>query len=199
MNATASAALPLDLGDGPFGIVTRGLVKRFGPVAALDGLDLQVPEGAVYVLVGPNGAGKSTLIRTLLGFVRRDAGTLDVGGVDPREAGGAVRANVGYVPEGHDLGYAWMRVGRLLEQHRVYYPGWDADYAGHLLDAYEVDPGRRCGALSKGQRRRVQLLLALAHRPALLLMDEPTDGLDHVIRDTTLALLSEHLADTPTT
>jgi ABC-2 type transport system ATP-binding protein len=197
--ASPSPALPTDLGAGPFAVTTRGLVKRFGPVSALDGLDLQVPERAVYVLVGPNGAGKSTLLRVLMGLVRRDAGEIDVLGADPSREGGAVRALIGYVPEGHELGYPWMTVGRLLEHHRVYYPAWDEAYARRLLDAYEVDPARRCRALSKGQRRRIQLLLALAHRPPLLLLDEPTDGLDHVVRDATLGILSEHLADHPTT
>jgi ABC-2 type transport system ATP-binding protein len=92
-----------------------------------------------------------------------------------------------------------MTVGRLLEHHRAYFPAWDDAYARRLLDAYDVDPARGCRALSKGQRRRIQLLLALAHRPPLLLLDEPTDGLDHVVRDATLAILSEHLADHPTT
>jgi ABC-2 type transport system ATP-binding protein len=153
----------------------------------------------VYVLVGANGAGKSSLLRVLMGLTRRDGGSVDVLGKDPRTDGGEVRARIGYVPEDHDLGYPWMTVGRLIEHHRVYRPTWDQAYARRLVEAYEIDPSRRCRALSKGQRRRVQLLLALAHRPPLLLLDEPTDGLDHVVRDATLALLSEHLADRPTT
>jgi ABC-2 type transport system ATP-binding protein len=189
MNATPTPPLPVDLGRGPFAVTTRGVVKRYGRVPALDGLNLQVPEGAVYVLVGPNGAGKTTLLRLLMGLDRRDGGEVDVLGDDPNLHGGAVRARIGYVPEGHEPGYPWMSVGRLLEQHRVYYPAWDHTYARRLLDAYELDPARRCRALSKGQRRRLQLLLALARRPSLLLLDEPTDGLDHVVRDTTLALL----------
>lgn len=199
MNVMAPPPLPVDLGRGPFAVTTRGVVKRYGRVAALDGLNLQVPEGAVYVLVGPNGAGKTTLLRLLMGLDRREGGEIDVLGDDPSRRGGAVRARIGYVPEGHEPGYSWMTVGRLLEHHRVYYTAWDAAYARRLVEAYDLDPPRRCRALSKGQRRRLQLVLALAHCPPLLLLDEPTDGLDHVVRDTTLALLSEHLADHPTT
>ncbi len=199
MTDMATATLPIDLGSGPFAVTTRGLAKRFGSVRALDGLDLQVPEGAVYVLVGPNGAGKSTLIRTLMGLVRYQAGSVSVLGRDPADRGAEVRASVGYVPEDYRFGYAWMTVGRLLEHHAAYHPSWDAEYARELSTRYEIDPGRKCHTLSKGQSRRVQLVLALAHRPPLLLLDEPTDGLDHVVRDETLRVLSEHLADSPTT
>ena len=200
MSTSASLLrLPTDLGPGPHAVTARGVVKRFGPIAALDGPDLQVPEGSVYVLVGPNGAGKSTLLRILMGLLSRDEGTLAVFGADPSEDGASIRAAIGYVPEGQDLGYPWMTVGRLLEHHRAYFGTWDAAYARRLIEAFDVDLGRPCRALSKGERRRVQLILAMAHRPPLLLLDEPTDGLDHVVRDTALALLSEHLSDRPTT
>jgi len=199
MTHTAWPALPVDLGNGPFTVTTRGLAKRFGPVEALVGVDLQIPEGAVYVLVGPNGAGKTTLIRSLMGLVRYQAGAAEVLGRDPASRGAEVRSAIGYVSEGHRVGYAWMTVGRLLEHHAVYHPKWDPDYARRLVKRYQVDPRRKCHAMSKGQSRRVQLILALAHRPPLLLLDEPTDGLDHVVRDETLGILSEHLADAPTT
>lgn len=199
MTTRPSAVLPVDLGDGPFAITTRGVTKRFGSVDALSGLDLQVPEGAVYTLVGPNGAGKTTLIRALVDIVRRDAGSIEALGFDPATHGGEVRSLVGYVPEHHDLGYAWMTVGRLLEHHAVYYLSWDREYAARLVGSYGIDLSRKCRTLSKGQRRRVQIILALAHRPPLLFLDEPTDGLDHVIRETTLGILAEHLADSPTT
>lgn len=191
--------LPLSMGEGPFALATSALAKRFGSVAALDGVDLQVPAGAVYALVGPNGAGKSTLLRTLMGLTARDGGAIDVLGADPWADGAAARARIGYVPEDHRIGYSWMTVGRLLRHHEAYFPAWDAAYARRLAGALEIDEGRRCHTLSKGQARRVQILLALAHRPPLLLLDEPTDGLDHVVRDHTLELLSAHLADHPTT
>ncbi|MBC6983357.1 ABC transporter ATP-binding protein [Caulobacter sp. 17J80-11] len=188
--------LPTSLGEGPFAVATQGLTKRYAREPALNGVDLQIPEGAVYVLAGPNGAGKSTLIRSLLGLARPDAGRATVLGLDPRTSGPEVRARTGYVPEGAGGAYGWMRVGRLLQHHAAYYATWDRDYAGRLSRALDVRPERRVGALSKGQVRRLQLVLALAHRPSLLLLDEPTDGLDPAARDEALGLLSEHLADT---
>jgi ABC-2 type transport system ATP-binding protein len=199
MNLGTHSALPGDVGRGPFAVTTNALTKRYRSESALAGLDLRVPEGAVYVLVGPNGAGKTTLLRTLLGMAQRQGGSVEVFGADPATRGHEVRARIGYVPEGHRVGYPWMTVGRLLEHHAKLYGSWDSAYAARLVDAFEIDGRRRCGALSKGQSRRVQILLALAHRPSLLLLDEPTDGLDHVIRDATLSILSEHLADVPTT
>ena len=191
--------LPTRLEGGPFAAATRGLVKTFGRETALDHVDLQVPEGAVYVLVGPNGAGKSTTFRVLLDLVRADAGTAEVFGMDPRTRGPEVRAQIGYVPERHDWGYGWMRVGRLLEHHARFHPTWDAEYADQLASAFDLRLDRRLGTLSKGQGRRVHLLMALAHRPRLLVLDEPTDGLDPVMVDETLGLLTEHIAETGTT
>lgn len=92
-----------------------------------------------------------------------------------------------------------MPVGELLRQHATYFSAWDPAYAARLARAFDIRSEQRYGRLSKGQARRVQLLLALAHRPAVLLLDEPTDGLDPVMRDETLGLLAEHLAETPTT
>ena len=117
MMTTRSAALPVDLGSGPFAVATRGVAKRFGAVQALADLDLQVPEGAVYTLVGANGAGKTTLLRALVDLVRCDAGSIDVFGQDPATRGGDVRAMVGYVPEHHRLGSAWMTVERLIQHY----------------------------------------------------------------------------------
>ncbi|CAA9296450.1 MAG: Efflux ABC transporter, ATP-binding protein [uncultured Gemmatimonadetes bacterium] len=194
-----TAALPIHLADGPFAVATQGLTKRFGRETALRGVDLQVPEGAVYVLVGPNGAGKSTTLRVLLDLLRADEGRAEVLGLDPRTRGPEARAQIGYVPERHDWGYGWMRVGRLMEHHAVFFPTWDREYAVHLARAFDLRLDRKLGKLSKGQARRVQLALALAHRPRLLVLDEPTDGLDPVMRDETLGLLAEHIAETPTT
>ncbi|HEU4561900.1 MAG TPA: ABC transporter ATP-binding protein [Longimicrobium sp.] len=190
--------LPTELG-GPLAVATQGLVKRFGRETALDHVNLQVPEGAVYVLVGPNGAGKSTTFKVLMDLVRAGAGTAEVFGLDPRAQGPQVRAQIGYVPERHDWGYGWMRVGRMLEHHATFYPSWDREYALHLARVFDLRLDKRLGTLSKGQGRRVHLTMALAHRPRLLVLDEPTDGLDPVMLDETLGYLAEHIAETPTT
>jgi ABC-2 type transport system ATP-binding protein len=190
------ATLPTVLDQVPCTAGTLGLVKRFGQDFSLIGVYLQVPEGAVYVLVGPNGAGKTTTLKILLGLMERDAGRVQVLGLDPASHGPHVRAQIGYVPERGDWGYPFMPVRRLLQHHAAYYPGWDAGYAAQLARAFELPLDQRMERLSKGVARRVHLLLALAHRPRLLLLDEPTDGLDPVMRDETLGLLAEHVAET---
>jgi ABC-2 type transport system ATP-binding protein len=182
-----------------FAIATRDLSKRYKSVQALSKLALQVPEGAVYLLVGPNGAGKSTTIKILLDLLEPTSGSAEVLGLSPQENPALVRANVGYVPEQLDWGYAWMRTGRLLEHHSHYFPSWDREYASRLFRAFDLRLDQKLGTLSKGQGRRVHLAMALAHRPPLLVLDEPTDGLDPVMRDETLGVLIEHLADSPTT
>ena len=194
-----TSPLPTRLRDGDLAVETRGLIKRFGDQIALNDVTLQVPVGAVYLLVGPNGAGKSTTLKVLLDLVRADQGVAEVFGLNARSRAPEVRANVGYVPERTDWGYGWMRVGRLLEHHALYYPSWDADYAAKLTQKFELRLDRKMGVLSKGQARRVHLTMALAHRPPLLLLDEPTDGLDPLMRDETLGVLADHLAQSETT
>lgn len=194
-----SRSTQADPGPDGYAVRTAGLSKRYGEETALDGVDLRVPDGAVYVLIGANGAGKSTTLKVLMNLERPDAGTAEVLGMDPVRRGPEVRARIGYVPEHHHAGYDWMTCGRLLRHVATYYPAWDLAYADHLSRAFDLRLDRRVGAVSKGEARRVQLVLALAHRPPLLILDEPTDGLDPIVRKRLLALLTEHLADTPTT
>lgn len=182
-----------------FAVTTHGLSLRYGKQTALDGIDLRVPDGAVYVLIGANGAGKSSAMKVLLNLERTDAGRAEVFGLDTIDDGPRVRAQIGYMPEAHEQAYSWLTCGQLIRHVAAHYPAWDHAYAARLVDLLGVRVERKVGTLSKGESRRLQFVLALAHRPPLLLLDEPTDGLDPVVRNRTLAQLAEHLADTPTT
>jgi ABC-2 type transport system ATP-binding protein len=190
--------IPLRLESGTNAIQTYGLTKRFGGVEVVSGMDLTVPEGAFYVLIGPNGAGKTTTFRMLLGLLNPTAGHAEVCGVRSRPDGRA-RVDVGLVPETHELPYGTLKVSQLMAHHASHHSSWDADYARRLSELLEVRQTVAYGRLSKGQTRRVQLLLALSHRPAVLLLDEPTDGLDPVARDVVQGVLAEHIAESQTT
>ena len=185
--------------ESAFAVTTNNLTMRYGRQTALAGVNLRVPEGAVYVLIGENGAGKSTAMKVLLNLERPDAGNAEVFGLDTGADGPQVRAQVGYIPEQQDASYLWMTCARLIEHVAAYYPAWDRAYADHLNRVFGIRLERKVGSLSKGESRRLQFVLALAHRPPLLLLDEPTDGLDPLARKRTLTQLAEHLADTPTT
>ena len=185
--------------SGGDAVTTHGISKRYGRETALDDVSLRVPEGAVYVLVGANGAGKSTTLKVLMNLERVDAGTAEIHGLDTVRRGPEARAQVGYVPERPEHGYRWMTCRGLFTHVAAYYPTWDHPYADRLSLAFGLRLDRQIATLSKGEQRRLQLVLALAHHPPVLLLDEPTDGLDPVVRSRTLSLLAEHLADTPTT
>lgn len=182
-----------------FAVTTHGLSMRYGKQAALDDVDFRVPDGAVYVLIGANGAGKSTAMKVLLNLERPHAGRAEVFGLDTASHGPEVRAQVGYIPEAHEQPYSWLTCGQLMRHVAMHYPAWDHAYATRLTEVFGIGPDRKTRTLSKGEARRLQFVLALAHRPPLLLLDEPTDGLDPVMRNRTLAELAGHLADTPTT
>jgi ABC-2 type transport system ATP-binding protein len=184
---------------GPAAIRTSGLSKRYGARTALNGLDLVVPEGSIYLLAGPNGSGKSTAMRQLLHLEQPDAGTIEVLGCDVRRDAARARARIGYVADEGVTPYKWLRVGDLIAYHARYYPTWDAAYAARLVAEFKIDLQPRVSVLSRGQTRRIAFVLALAHRPALLLFDEPTDALDPVARDRLLRRIAAHAADTPTT
>ncbi|MEZ4321304.1 MAG: ABC transporter ATP-binding protein [Myxococcota bacterium] len=167
---------------------TRGLVRRFGRHTVIRGLDLVVPQGVVYGFLGRNGAGKTTTLRMLLGILDPDAGTLVFDGVEVRRSRAGQRRRIGYVSQQQHF-YPWMRVRGLGRFVGAFYPTWDPAFFAALLDRLAVDPAQRVGALSGGTRMKLALALALAHRPPLLVLDEPTAGVDPVTRREILDLL----------
>lgn len=162
-------------------IAVTELTRRFGNKTALAGVSLSLPRGAVYGLVGANGAGKTTLIRHLLGLLRAEAGAVRVFGLDPVQDPVAVLSRIGYLSEENDLP-GWMRVDELLRYTRAFYPAWDDAYAEELRGTFALDPAAKIRNLSKGEKARAGLLVALAHRPELLILDEPSSGLDPIAR-----------------
>jgi ABC-2 type transport system ATP-binding protein len=172
----------------------EGLTRHFGAKTALDNVTLRVPRGTVLGLVGPNGAGKTTLIKHVLGLLKAQCGSVRVFGRDPVADPQGVLAHIGYLAEEHDLP-GWMRVEELLRYSRAFYPSWDDDYAEKLRQAFALDPAARVKTLSKGQRARAGLLIALAYRPDLLVLDEPSSGLDPIVRRDILEAIIRTIAE----
>ena len=157
------------------------LTRRFGAKAALASVSLSLPRGGVYGLVGANGAGKTTLIRHVLGLLRAEAGSVRVFGRDPVVDPVGVLSRIGYLSEENDLP-GWMRLDELIRYSRAFYPAWDDGYAEELRRTFALDAAARIKTLSKGQKARAGLLVALAYRPELLVLDEPSSGLDPIVR-----------------
>ncbi|HZL88603.1 MAG TPA: ABC transporter ATP-binding protein [Pirellulaceae bacterium] len=175
-------------------IEIRGLTRQFGAKRALDNVSFAVPRGVVFGLVGANGAGKTTLIRHVLGLLKAQTGSVRVFGLDPVADPVGVLSRVGYLSEEGDLP-GWMRVDELLRYMRAFYPKWDENYAQDLRRQFALDPGQKVKNLSKGQRARAGLLVALAYCPELLLLDEPSSGLDPIVRRDILGAIVRTIAD----
>src|SRR5687768_1833960 len=157
------------------------LTRRFGAKTALDSVSLDLSRGGVYGLVGANGAGKTTLIKHLLGLLRAESGSVRVFGLDPVADPVGVLSRIGYLSEENDLP-GWMRVDELIRYSRAFYPAWDDGYAEELRQGFALDPAAKIKTLSKGQKARAGLLIALAYRPELMVLDEPSSGLDPIVR-----------------
>jgi ABC-2 type transport system ATP-binding protein len=170
------------------------LHREFGDKIALRNVSLTIPEGCVYGLVGGNGAGKTTLIRHVLGLYRPQFGDVRLFGLDPCAVPEQVLARLGYLSEDRDLPL-WMRVDELIGYTRAFYPRWDGPFAEELLVAFDLPRTQRVKSLSRGQLARLGLLLALAYRPDLLVLDEPSSGLDPIVRRDILGAVIRTVAD----
>ena len=170
------------------------LTRHFGATDALAQVTLTFRRGGVYGLVGANGAGKTTLIRHVLGLLKAERGSVRVFDLDPVADPVGVLSRIGYLSEENDLP-GWMRVDELMRYSRAFHPGWDDAYAEELRNAFALDPAAKIKTLSKGQKARAGLVVALAYRPELLVLDEPSSGLDPIVRRDILGAVIRTIAD----
>ena len=178
-------------------IEVRNLRKTFDGFVALDDLSLTVPDGAVYGLVGPNGAGKSTVIRHITGILRPDSGTVAVGG-RPVYENPAVKAEIAYIPD--DVFY--FPSASLTDMKKFYsgiYPSFDAELYEKLRAEFNLDPKSQLRRFSKGMQKQAAFLLTISSRPRVLILDEPVDGLDPVMRRQVWSLLMQDVSQRGTT
>jgi ABC-2 type transport system ATP-binding protein len=162
-------------------IEVSGLRFGYGAKEVLQGLDMQVPAGSIFGFLGRNGAGKTTLIKLLLGLLRPSAGTCRVLGLEPAHEPLAVREQIGYMAEDQRM-YGWMRVEELVRWVASLYPNWDFALSDDLLLRMDLPRRAKVKTLSKGQNSRLALLLSLGHRPQVVILDDPTLGLDPISR-----------------
>ena len=178
-------------------IEVKNVTKTFDGFRALDDLTLTVPQGAVYGLVGPNGAGKSTIIRHLTGIYRQDAGTITIDGA-PVFENPAVKARIAYIPD--DVFYfAQATIADMMRYYRGIYPRFDAERYEKLGAVFALDPKRPIRRLSKGMQKQAAFWLAMCMRPDVLILDEPVDGLDPVMRRQVWSLVMADVAENGTT
>jgi len=175
-------------------IRTEQLTKKFRRVDALNGLDLEVPEGSIYALVGPNGAGKTTAIKILMNIFRPTSGKAEVLGTPSKKVAGKLFCSIGYVSENQRLP-DWMRVDAFLAYLRAFYPTWDRDLENDLVSRFDLPRDRKLKQLSRGMRMKVALASALAFRPKLIVLDEPLGGLDPLVRDELIEALLDRAAE----
>lgn len=178
-------------------IEVRNVTKTFDRFRALDDLTLTVPQGAVYGLVGPNGAGKSTIIRHLTGIYRQDAGTITIDGA-PVFENPAVKSRIAYIPD--DVFYfSQATIADMMRYYRGVYPRFDAVRYEKLGEVFALDPKRPIRRLSKGMQKQAAFWLAMSMRPDVLILDEPVDGLDPVMRRQVWSLVMADVAENGTT
>lgn len=175
-----------------------GVSKRFGRQPALQALNLNVPEGCIYGLVGRNGAGKSTSLRLIMGLLQPDDGELQILQHRGNQLPLALRQQIGYSSDSLPL-LPWLKVEQLLADNAAFYPQWDWDYTRLWLKRLDLPTGKRVFSLSRGERQKLGFVMAIGHRPRLLILDEPAGGLDPVVRQQFLESLIELVNETGST
>lgn len=180
-------------------IETKNLTKRFGQKIALNDFSLNIAKGGIHAIVGSNGAGKSTLFRLLLGMETPTSGHSKLLGAFSCSLSSKERGRIGYVNEEHTLP-GWMKVDAVKKLQQSFYPHWNHDIFNQVIEHFDVDPKQKVSALSRGERAGFNLSMSLAQRPTLLILDEPTLGLDVVARQSFLeALMFAETEDEMTT
>jgi ABC-2 type transport system ATP-binding protein len=179
-------------------VETSDLTRRYGHTKAVDRLSMQIPERSVFALIGPNGAGKTTTIKLLMNLMRPTNGNARVLGCDSRALGPRELQRIGYVSENQRLP-GWMTPGQLLAYCRPLYPSWDESLARELEASLGLTARTPIRTLSRGTRMKVALLISLAYRPELIVLDEPFTGLDPLVRDQLIRALLGASADRPAT
>jgi ABC-2 type transport system ATP-binding protein len=165
-----------------FAIETEHLSRRYGRTEAVHDLSMRVPSGSVFALVGPNGAGKTTTIKVLMNLLEPSGGSARLLGTDSRTMTPALLARIGYVSENQELP-DWLTVRGLMQYCAPFYATWDAAYAESLARQLDLKLDTKLKACSRGMRMKAALLVSLAYRPELLVMDEPFAGLDALVRE----------------
>ena len=175
-------------------IEVDSLCRRFRKKTALDHVNLRLEQGTVLGLVGENGAGKTTLIKHLLGLFKAQSGTVRVFGLDPVLNPKDVLSRIGFLSEDRDMP-EWMTVQQYMTYTRAFYSTWDTSYAESLISQFALDTSQKIKNLSRGERAKTGLLMALAYKPDLLLFDEPSSGLDPVVRRDMLGAIVRTIAE----
>src|SRR5438874_4299253 len=175
-------------------IRTEELSKRFLRLVALDHINLDIPQGAVYALVGPNGAGKTTLIKVLMNILQASTGRATVMGMPSTSIAGNAFQTIGYVSENQELP-EWMRVDQFLRYIAAFYPKWDTSLEQELIRQFDLPLNRKLKNVSRGVRMKAALTSSLAFHPALIVLDEPFSGLDPFVRDQLVESLVERAAE----
>lgn len=178
-------------------IEVRNVMKEFDGFRALDDMSMTVQTGSVYGLVGPNGAGKSTIIRHLTGIYRQDAGEITIDGA-PVFENPEVKSRIAYIPD-EIFYYSNASIREMMDFYRSIYPHFDAERFKKLADVFGLDPKRQMRRLSKGMQKQAAFWIAVSLRPEILILDEPVDGLDPVMRRQIWSIIMADVAENGTT